>query len=622
MAETSNTADLETPPVSGNEERANVATPTPATPEVSNLPQCPPHNTFQLLNWLQTGQNDLISQHFVRVLEYLDKKLYVQLGPAAKYYVSRVAQDFLYIMAQPEYILSPRFAQRFVELNTVIANAVAISPFETTDHCLDMVCNAKQSKDNSAKVCALYSARNRKRIDRKKIVDANPLLASLWYSSYMGSYTTALADGECLERMREHIMFADDRLDLTMGHAAAVYYGATYVDHRQDRHVKRRINESFQKKDAGIVFTHQTRTSEKPKIAVISDLWRQNHSACRIQFQFLAALKGHYHMTLLHALYKDTKMFDMSLFDDSIYIGDGRGGVDVTPILKNDFDIAYFPDVGMTDPSIRLSNMRIAPIQVCGLGHSVSTFGSRIDYYVSGKDVELPTGAEDNYSEKLILLPGFGAIHNQITYQIQGRPVSQNPIVVNCPWSPQKTNYTMLRLLNRIRERANRRVVFRFFPLNYSVRQCGHARFMRDVQMAVGEDSVDLRPGLNYSDYMSLMEEGHVCADAFPFGGCNTVADAMYLRKPIVCLEGASWYNRIGPAMLRSAGLSSLVAANETQYVDKLVELINQEEVFHSMSKQLNDVNLDATIFSCSIYSTLKDSFDRLLGLENSVTDH
>ena len=546
------------PAVVGNEERGNAPAAAAAPAPEQKLNECPPHNTMQLLTWLQAGDSDNISLHFIRVLEYLDKKLYVQLGESAKYYVHRVAQDFLYIMAQAEYTISPRFAQRFVELNTVIANLIAMSPFETTDHCLDMICNVRQSKDNAAKVCALYSSRNRKKIDRRMIVNANPTLASLWYSSYMGSYTTALADKECLERMRDHILFADDRLDLTLGHPAAVYYGATYVDHKQDRHVKRRINECFQRKDAGIVFKHKPRTGDKPKIAIVSDLWRQNHSACRIQFQFIAALKGHYHLTLLHALYKDSSMFDMSLFDEAIYIGNGRGGVDVTPILENDFDLAYFPDVGMTDPSIRLANMRIAPIQILGPGHPVSTWGSQMDYFVTGVDNELPEGAQANYSEKLLLLPGMGAIHNVITHPRKGKPPSTDPVIINCPWSPQKTNYHLLKMLSKVVARAKHRIVFRFFPLNYAVRSCGAIAFKSHLESVLGAEHVDIKHGLNYAQYMDMLEEGAFSLDSFPYGGGNVIADSLHMRRPIICLEGEHWYNRMGAAMLREVETSGV----------------------------------------------------------------
>lgn len=44
----------------------------------------------------------------------------------------------------------------------------------------------------------------------------------------------------------------------------------------------------------------------------------------------------------------------------------------------------FFPDVGMSWPSMYLANRRLAPLAVAGVGHSVSTFGSLVDFYVSG----------------------------------------------------------------------------------------------------------------------------------------------------------------------------------------------------------------------------------------------
>ncbi len=68
------------PAVAGNEEREPNVAAAPAPVAGAALPQCPPHNTMQLLQWLQAGESDKISEHFIRVLEYLDKKLYVQLA--------------------------------------------------------------------------------------------------------------------------------------------------------------------------------------------------------------------------------------------------------------------------------------------------------------------------------------------------------------------------------------------------------------------------------------------------------------------------------------------------------------------------------------------------------------
>ena len=46
--------------------------------------------------------------------------------------------------------------------------------------------------------------------------------------------------------------------------------------------------------------------------------------------------------------------------------------------------------------SIALANMRIAPIQITSPGHSVSTWGADIDYFISGADVEVAPRIRNN----------------------------------------------------------------------------------------------------------------------------------------------------------------------------------------------------------------------------------
>jgi len=53
------------------------------------------------------------------------------------------------------------------------------------------------------------------------------------------------------------------------------------------------------------------------------------------------------------------------------------GEVDLGPIVENDFAAAFFADIGMNVPTMILANHRIAPIQIMGNGHPVSTFGSQ-----------------------------------------------------------------------------------------------------------------------------------------------------------------------------------------------------------------------------------------------------
>ena len=93
----------------------------------------------------------------------------------------------------------------------------------------------------------------------------------------------------------------------------------------------------------------------------------------------------------------------------AVKYGDIIDGVtDLSKLKENDFQAVYFPDIGMSPHSIFLANMRLAPIQFCSPGHSVSTYGADIDYFITGATVEEPDHPEKNYSERLVLLPERG----------------------------------------------------------------------------------------------------------------------------------------------------------------------------------------------------------------------
>jgi hypothetical protein len=62
---------------------------------------------------------------------------------------------------------------------------------------------------------------------------------------------------------------------------------------------------------------------------------------------------------------------------------------------------------------------------------------------------------------------------------------------------------------------------------------------------------------------MKVFRSSHVLLDSHPFGGCNTVFDAVLTRTPMVLYEGTRWNNRIGPAILR---LVLPAHANVNQY--------------------------------------------------------
>lgn len=571
--------------------------------EFINNPQINPRDLLELY---RHQEYDQLSEIFLRVLEHFHNKTYYSLDLSLRYFINVFVKNFLYLFTQPEYILSDRHVNLFIKHNLTISNLVAISSFKTTDAYLQIL---NDQPRNFAKLLSLYSARNTVKFDKQALFNANPQLACLWYSCFCESYRSGVINKEAYQNLREHITYADDKLT-DFYNIDDIYFGASYIDGDRDREIKNRINQSI--KNSPFATTAQINNNPKPKkIAVITSLWFSQHSVYRILSEFIESLKDDYELTLVH-LGEIRNNLDIGFFKEIRYVYAKDGYLNIDAIRENDFAAVFYPDIGMTVESIFLSNLRIAPIQICGLGHSVSTFGAEIDYYISGADVEIPQGAEANYSERLVLLPGFGAIHNQPHYQINNIKKTRPEFIVNCPWYAQKVNYNLVCSLKEIVAKSDKKIVFRFFSGGALTRKNDFLPFATDLESILGKDCVELIPAKPYGEYMALMEEGDICIEASHFGGCNTVADSLYLRQPTVTLEGDKWYNRIGSQMLRTAGLSELIAQTSEEYIYLILKLIHDDDYRLQIQEKLDRVDLNSTIFSSESKIYFKKAMDFL----------
>jgi hypothetical protein len=564
-------------------------------------------NPRELMALYTARQFDDLSDRFLALLAHFGEETYPTLSPQNQIFVNAFIKHFLYLYSQADYALSERHARAFIRLNVTIANLVAVSAFGSTDAHLELL--LAQENSAVAKILALYSARNAIRIDRRMLVDRDPALASLWYTTYCQIHYGGLVNERVCRSLREHYEYHDDRLALT--HAPQEpFFGSTYVDGKCDRLIKPVINQTYRR----IAQQHVVRNTPNPrKIAVLSGLWTPHHSVYRNYAHYVRALRGHYHLTFFQ-LGDSAAGADESMFDEVRHIGNAQGGVDVTSLLENDYQLAYFPDVGMTPQSIVLANMRLAPIQITSPGHSASTWGADIDYYVSGADVEVAENPEQNYSERLVLLPGCGVIHNRPLYEPRGIEKTVPEFVINCAAFSQKMNFGFCRLLQRIAEASQKPLRLRLFVGSTLRGQACFPVFVRELGTLLPGVQLEVIGNRTYGNYMGLMEEGDLAIDSFHFGGCNTIADSLFLRIPTVTYEGDKWYNRIGSQMLRMVGLPELITTNDDDYFRLVSRLIQDDDFRAGIRARLAEADLDATLFSAATADGFRQAVDFLIG--------
>ena len=559
---------------------------------------------------------DRMSEQFLAVIDHLRNITYYALDIPTKHALNSFVKHFLYFLSQEDFILSDAYASRFIDANGVIANIVAMSDFGTTDPHLRILLGQQR---NFTKLLALYSARNKVKIDRKLLFGTSPALATQWYYCFTEGYRNGCADETTLANLREHIAYEDDRIIGINSFTHHAYFGATYIDHERDYLVKQRINKLFQATplcSQPIRNTPASSPNKRKRIAVLTSMWFKRQSVYRSQQPFIEALAKD-HDLLLVQLGRERNDFDTSLFQEVRHYDASKDASDIKAIQDNDFAMAYYPDIGMSIESIILANMRIAPIQVTNYGHPVSTFGSKIDYWIGGQETEVIDRAREHYSERLVLIPGCAQAPVPLEYQLQYPQLPTSPVIINCTWSGQKINSDHLHRLKKIADRATTPVKFHFFP-GGAILGNGFIPLDRAIKSILGEERVQVLPDLAFESYMPALEAAHFALDAHPFGGYNTAVDLLTLRKPIVTLAGNRFYNNSTAYLLGTIGLEELITRSEQEYIDLGVRMIDNSDYRDRMIRRLKTADLTTTVLSHEHVPAFVRAIDHLL--ENHET--
>lgn len=540
----------------------------------------PSFNSTEMLKQYMAGEHAALADHFISILGHFHNNTFYALTDAEAHFINCFVKNFLFIFTQADFRIEERHVEPFIRMNRTISNLVYLTDQRTTDHHIVLL---RDQPKNLAKILTLLSARNTVKFDRKVFFDVAPEMASLWYLVYSYIFYPGLVTKTSYENLREHFQFTHPKLRI-LSEIQEVYFGATYAGEDQDRQVKGIVNKSMRE-----LIARRPPIRNNPqcnKIAVLSSCWFPSHSVYRNYAAYVRALKEKYHLTFFQ-LGRFSNTTDTSMFDESHVIDIVNGFPDTSRLQDNDFAAAYFPDIGMSPHSIFLANCRIAPVQFCSPGHSVSTFGADIDYYFTGADVE-PENPQRNYSEKVVLLPGMGVIHEKPLYTPRGRQRKDNAIIVNCPWTCQKISYPFVETLKKINAAAGVPFKYRMFIGSSAIRQNDFLPFYKDITDAL--PNAEVMQNLDYQAYMALMEEGDFTLDSFHFGGCNVVSDSLYLRIPIVTWEGDRWYNRIGSTMLHKVGMildrACRLGSEELRYIDTALAFLVEGSYSREESRQ------------------------------------
>ena len=338
----------------------------------------------------------------------------------------------------------------------------------------------------------------------------------------------------------------------------------------------------------------------RPTILVIAELFAKNHAMYRGWGKLIKSLKSEFNIVFI----MPADRWDEALRDDfeNCQVFDSLGDVAyIVHAVKP--DIVFMPSVGMRFYNVILSNLRMAPIQLMGLGHPATSMSDEIDYVISPGGLYDPAAfpkdiyIADGYPEKHMPLVSRDKFFEPIPENPRPVGISGKPVIrVGVVGSDIKVSYPFFRLLKDIVETSPFEV---------------HVSFMMGVG---GIDSLYIEKYLkenfansiyhgwqDYESYLKNIKAADIILNPFPFGHTNTIIDTLMCGKPCVGLDGVEPSSKTEGDVLNAVGLREMfVAKDEAEYKEKFIALsqrvldgdtkfYDRQEVYDRIFAELGD---------------------------------
>jgi predicted O-linked N-acetylglucosamine transferase (SPINDLY family) len=244
-------------------------------------------------------------------------------------------------------------------------------------------------------------------------------------------------------------------------------------------------------------------------------------------------------------------------------------------------DVIFYPEVGMDPATCTLAALRLAPLQVAGWGHPVTTGLPTIDLFLSGALLESPD-ADRHYHEKLVRLPGTGVCMETSAGAAKpwnAPPAASGTVRFALCQQPIKFDPADDVLLARTAKAVGPSEFWLLAPkkLHWATKKL-HDRLAAAFRAEGLDPEAHLRlmPWLAPDEFAGFLDAMDVYLDCPAFSGYTTAWQALHRGLPIVTLEGEFLRQRLAAGLLRQIEITDGIASSRAQYVTLAIRLAQE----------------------------------------------
>jgi len=291
------------------------------------------------------------------------------------------------------------------------------------------------------------------------------------------------------------------------------------------------------------------RSDPRIKVGILSSLFN-DHTIGHLNIGFIKHLdRSKFKVTVIHIPGKALDNYSQKineLADDVIILPSEL--VEQQDILADrQFDILFYPDIGMSGPTYYLAFARLAPVQVVSWGHPDTTGLDTIDYFVSAGTIE-PSMAEKYYSEKLVQLSRLPCYYIPpstpiVSFSRDAYHIPDAAKLYGCPQSLFKFHPDFDDVLIEILETDPTAKIILIEGRLKQTQELLQLRWRKKSALLL--ERVIFLPQMSRGEFLGMLSAMDVLLDPLYFGSGNTLYEAMFVGVPVATWPGKFMRSRI-----------------------------------------------------------------------------
>ena len=218
--------------------------------------------------------------------------------------------------------------------------------------------------------------------------------------------------------------------------------------------------------------------------------------------------------------------------------------------------------------------LKPAPVQATWLGYYDTTGLDAMDYIIADRFL-IPAGDERYYTEEVVRLPRTYLCYADPDPILEQGPLpalASGKVTFGCFNNPAKITDAVITCWSRLLQaQPGSQLYLKYkFYADVEVRQRHQDSFVR---LGIAPERIRFAGQSSRGDYLLAYQEVDIGLDPFPFNGCATTVNALWMGVPVITLRGNRFAGRMGETILTNAGLEECVAGNEDEYIAKALTL-------------------------------------------------